>query len=115
MIREPVGFFVPLDALFRYPLPAVIYYRGSAPVRRVPFFACPKQGTQRKGTPDSAPRMYTPHAGFPRSAGGGYRVRRGDTLWSIARTYRVYVKQLARWNAIGPRDTLRIGTKLRIW
>ncbi len=68
MIREGVGFFVSLDALFRYPLPAVIYYRGSAPVRRVPFFACPKQGTERKGTPDSAPRMVTPHAGFPRSA-----------------------------------------------
>ncbi len=68
VIREGVGFFVSLDALFRYPLPAVIYYRGSAPVRRVPFFACPKQGTERKGTPDSAPRMYTPHAGFPRSA-----------------------------------------------
>ncbi len=44
-----------------------------------------------------------------------HRVRQGDTLWSIARTYRVYVKQLARWNSIGPRDTLRIGTKLRIW
>jgi hypothetical protein len=26
------------------------------------------KGTERKGTPDSAPRMYTPHAGFPRSA-----------------------------------------------
>jgi len=25
------------------------------PVRRVPFFACPKQGTERKGTPDSTP------------------------------------------------------------
>ncbi len=68
MIREGVGFFVSLDALFRYPLPAVIYYRGSAPVRRVPFFACPKQGTERKGTPDSTPRTVTPHAGYPRSA-----------------------------------------------
>ncbi len=25
------------------------------PVPRVPFFACPKKGTERKGTPDSAP------------------------------------------------------------
>ncbi len=50
-----------------------------------------------------------------RQARAVYRVRSGDTLWSIARQYRVYVKQLARWNAIGPRDTLRIGTKLRIW
>ncbi len=25
------------------------------PVRRPPFFACPKKGTERKGTPDSAP------------------------------------------------------------
>lgn len=44
-----------------------------------------------------------------------HRVRQGDTLWSIARRYRVYVKQIARWNSIRPRDTLRIGTKLRIW
>ncbi len=28
------------------------------PVRRVPFFACPKQGTERKGTPDSAPANF---------------------------------------------------------
>ncbi len=39
-------------------LPGIIYYRGFAPVRRVPFFACPKQGTERKGTPDSAPANF---------------------------------------------------------
>jgi hypothetical protein len=32
------------------------------------IFACPKKGTERKGTPDSAPRMGNSHAGFPRLA-----------------------------------------------
>lgn len=44
-----------------------------------------------------------------------HRVRKGETLWSIARKYRVYVHQLARWNSMHPRDTLRIGMKLKVW
>ena len=44
-----------------------------------------------------------------------HRVRYGETLWSIARQYRVYVRQLARWNFIRPHDILRTGQTLNIW
>ncbi len=39
----------------------------------------------------------------------------GDTFWDIARKYKVGVRQLAKWNAMAPRDTLRRGQKLVIW
>ncbi len=41
-----------------------------------------------------------------------YKVRRGDSLWRIARRHRVKVKQLTRWNRISKRKTLRPGMKL---
>ncbi len=44
-----------------------------------------------------------------------YVVRPGDSLWHIARRYRVSTKQLARWNGMAPRDTLHPGQKLAIW
>lgn len=42
-------------------------------------------------------------------------VKNGDTLWDIARAYKVSVKSLAKWNGMAPRDTLRLGQKLVIW
>ena len=44
-----------------------------------------------------------------------HRVRRGDTLSSIARRYDVLVHQLAKWNFISANDILRLGQKLKIW
>lgn len=44
-----------------------------------------------------------------------HRVRKGETLWSIARKYKVYVRQLARWNRMHPRDILPVGRKLKVW
>jgi membrane-bound lytic murein transglycosylase D len=42
-------------------------------------------------------------------------VRSGDTLWDISRLYKVSVGQLATWNGMAPRDTLRPGQELVIW
>ncbi len=42
-------------------------------------------------------------------------VRSGDTLWDISMAYKVSVRDLAAWNAMAPRDTLRLGQKLVIW
>ncbi len=42
-------------------------------------------------------------------------VRSGDTLWDIARHYKVGQRSLARWNGIAPGDTLRLGQKLVMW
>ncbi len=44
-----------------------------------------------------------------------YVVKTGDTFWDIARKHKVEVNQLASWNNIAPRDTLRVGQKLVVW
>ncbi len=44
-----------------------------------------------------------------------HHVRRGETLWSIARRYKVGVRELARWNQMAPRDTLHPGQRLVVW
>ncbi len=44
-----------------------------------------------------------------------HTVKSGDSLWTIARANNVSYESLARWNGMGPRDTLRIGQKLVIW
>jgi len=44
-----------------------------------------------------------------------HRVRRGETLWSIARRYGVSIRDLARWNKRGTRQTLRAGQRLTVY
>jgi membrane-bound lytic murein transglycosylase D len=44
-----------------------------------------------------------------------HRVRSGETLWSIAKKYRVYIHQLRDWNLLETEDTLRLGQRLFIW
>lgn len=43
-----------------------------------------------------------------------YTVKSGDSLWTIARKFGVSSKQLANWNKIGLRSTLRLGQSLVI-
>ena len=43
-----------------------------------------------------------------------YKVRRGDSLWKIAKRYSVSVKNLAKWNHMTTRTALRPGKKLVI-
>ncbi|MCH8537253.1 MAG: LysM peptidoglycan-binding domain-containing protein [Alkalimonas sp.] len=43
-----------------------------------------------------------------------YTVKRGDTLWDISRAHNVSVNQLASWNGMTARDTLRPGQQLVI-
>lgn len=44
-----------------------------------------------------------------------YRVKKGDSFWTISQQHKVTVRQLAKWNAMAPRDTLNIGQTLTIW
>jgi membrane-bound lytic murein transglycosylase D len=44
-----------------------------------------------------------------------HRVRSGETLWSIARKYKVYIHQLREWNLLETDDALRLGQRLFIW
>ncbi|MEJ2480620.1 MAG: LysM peptidoglycan-binding domain-containing protein [Acidihalobacter sp.] len=44
-----------------------------------------------------------------------HTIRSGDTLWDLARRYRVSVHQLARWNGLSTHTPLHPGKKLIIW
>jgi membrane-bound lytic murein transglycosylase D len=44
-----------------------------------------------------------------------HRVRRGETLFSIARHYGVGVSQLRKWNFLSSKSVLKTGQKLRIY
>lgn len=44
-----------------------------------------------------------------------YRVRRGDSFWSIALAHGVSVAEVTRWNGMAPGDPLSIGRELLLW
>ena len=44
-----------------------------------------------------------------------YRVRNGDNLWNIAKSHKVSVRQVARWNQLGSGKVIKPGQKLVIW
>jgi len=44
-----------------------------------------------------------------------YRVRNGDSLWSIANSHKVSVKQVTRWNRLDSGSLIRPGQQLVIW
>ncbi|WP_299021709.1 LysM peptidoglycan-binding domain-containing protein [uncultured Photobacterium sp.] len=51
--------------------------------------------------------------------GGGYRiiyqVQPGDSLWTIARSQKVSIAQITKWNGINKSKPLRVGQKLTLW
>lgn len=44
-----------------------------------------------------------------------HTVQAGDTFWSLSRQYDITMSELARWNDLSPRDTLRINQQLAVW
>jgi membrane-bound lytic murein transglycosylase D len=44
-----------------------------------------------------------------------HRVKRGDTLWGIARRYKVRVRQLQHWNELATNDVLQLGQKIMVY
>ena len=44
-----------------------------------------------------------------------YTVQSGDTLWDIAKEFKVSTKSIAKWNGMAPRDYIKPGQKLVIW
>ncbi|MBL0044358.1 MAG: peptidoglycan DD-metalloendopeptidase family protein [Flavobacteriales bacterium] len=75
-----------------------------------------KEGELRASTLLVHPGLFTViHSGNANSKGGGsYKVRRGDTLSSIARRQRTTVRALCSANRIGVRSKLRVGQRLRL-
>jgi LysM repeat protein len=43
-----------------------------------------------------------------------HRVKRGDTLWEIARAHDVTPEELRRWNDLGRQVKLQVGQELMI-
>ena len=58
------------------------------------------------------PVMYAPPIPVSGRVGIVHHVRKGDTLWSIARRYQVSVAALKRWNRVG--KELHVGQKIYI-
>jgi membrane-bound lytic murein transglycosylase D len=44
-----------------------------------------------------------------------HKVRRGDSLWKIAKKYRVQIAQLTKWNRINKKALLMPGQKLVVY
>ena len=44
-----------------------------------------------------------------------HKIRSGDTFWDLSRTYKVAIRDLAKWNGMAPRDTLKPGKELVVW
>lgn len=42
-------------------------------------------------------------------------VQSGESLWTIAKQHNVSYQSLAKWNGMGPKDTLKTGQSLVIW
>ncbi|MGF1620966.1 MAG: peptidoglycan DD-metalloendopeptidase family protein [Rhodomicrobiaceae bacterium] len=83
--------------------------RYDAPARRAP-----KRHAKRY---DAPPREYGPEASRyrkPKGSYDSYQVRRGDTLYEIARSYGLSHHELARYNDIPPSATLYPGQRLHI-
>ncbi len=54
-----------------------------------------------------------------KSHGSGYRttyeVKSGDSLWTIARSQKVSIDQITKWNGFSKNKPLRVGKKLTLW
>jgi membrane-bound lytic murein transglycosylase D len=64
--------------------------------------------------PLSAEHVATTRAGFSSGKTQEYVIRSGDSLWSIARRFKVSPQQLQAWNDISSEDPLKPGQKLKI-
>lgn len=77
-------------------------------------------GTNKTVSPENkrfshrVPRNQKQEACRKSNMGGNYTVKAGDSLWRIARTNGISVKELCKWNGIKPNSILRIGQKLKI-
>lgn len=76
------------------------------------FTAINRQGGERVWLPTGSGVPQT--VALTEPAGEKYRVRQGDTLWHIAKRYRLRVQQLVDWNGLGKRALIKPGQWLRL-
>jgi membrane-bound lytic murein transglycosylase D len=44
-----------------------------------------------------------------------HKIKSGDTFWDLSRSYKVSIRDLAKWNGMAPRDPLKPGKELVVW
>ncbi len=44
-----------------------------------------------------------------------HKIESGDTFWDLSRSYKVSIRDLAKWNGMAPRDPLKPGKELVVW
>jgi membrane-bound lytic murein transglycosylase D len=112
---SPRTLLLPADAA--QSLAAALAVSGSEPVAQVdthepnadPGDRLPLPGESARASEDTP--IPTPSASSPQAR--RHRVRKGETLWSIAHRYHVSVADLKRWNDLSD-DTLQPGEMLRV-
>ena len=76
------------------------------------------QGKSYRTAKSKSANKVVPRSGKQSAASGSPKiisVKKGDTLWSLSRRYKVTLNELTKWNKISPNDLLFKGQKLKIW
>jgi cell wall-associated NlpC family hydrolase len=76
------------------------------------FVPAPKQQPSR--TASSRPSSTKESQKLPVGTMPSYRVKKGDTLWGIARKHHLTLAQIRALNKMGPNDTIRVGMLLAV-
>lgn len=96
-------------------MPAPVSERPPPAKQAAPVAAAkPAPGAAAKAAPVTTPVPAKPAPGAPESRPEFYTVRAGDTLYSIALNHGLDHRDLAIWNGIDNRGTVRVGQQLRV-
>jgi membrane-bound lytic murein transglycosylase D len=69
----------------------------------------------RIGQRIAIPRTITPHPAIAKRSVVRYRVRPGDSLWTISRQFKVTISDLVSWNKLAASATLQLGQELLVY
>lgn len=78
-------------------------------IRAGAYLMIPSPQNSKQHTAIAQASLVNPDKKYP-----SYTVKKGDSLWSIARKFGIHSKELARWNQIGLKATLYLGQTLII-
>ena len=64
--------------------------------------------------PAAQPAPAKPVPTKKKAASRKYKIKSGDSLWSVARKHNVSVKQIKKWNGIGKSNKIKPGQSIVI-